>query len=52
MTSRRLCDPPFFDFRGAGFDTTKSDAEGTYKSYFPFAEDEAGRKMPYKIEKK
>ena len=42
--------PPFFDFRGADFDMTTDDTEGTYFKYLPFGEDEEGRKMPYKIE--
>ncbi len=44
--------PPFFDFRGADFDMTTDDTEGTYFKYLPFGEDEEGRKMPYKIEKR
>ena len=44
--------PPFFDFRGADFDLTTDDTEGTYFKYLPFGEDEEGRKMPYKIEKR
>ena len=31
---------------------TTDDTEGTYFKYFPFGEDEEGRKMPYKIEKR
>ena len=44
--------PPFFDFRGADFDMTTDDTEVTYFKYLPFGEDEEGRKMPYKIEKR
>ena len=44
------CNP--FDFRGADFDMTTDDTEGTYFKYLPFGEDEEGRKMPYKIEKR
>lgn len=44
--------PPFFDFRGADFDMTTDDTEGTYFKYLPFGEDEEGRKMPHKIEKR
>lgn len=43
---------PFFDFRGADFDRTTDDTEGTYFKYLPFGEDEEGRKMPHKIEKR
>ena len=31
---------------------TTADTEGTYFKYLPFGEDEEGRKMPYKIEKR
>jgi hypothetical protein len=41
-----------FDFRGADFDMTTDDTEGTYFKYLPFGEDEEGRKMPHKIEKR
>ena len=42
----------FFDFRGANFDMTTDDTEGTYFKYLPFGEDEEGRKMSHKIEKR
>ena len=46
--------PPatLFDFRGAGFDTTRRGPDGTYFMYFPVGMSEKGRKMPPKIEKR
>ncbi|HCV83430.1 MAG TPA: hypothetical protein DGC56_00050, partial [Alistipes putredinis] len=41
-----------FDFRGAGFDTTRRGPDGTYFMYFPVGMSEKGRKMPPKIEKR
>ena len=36
-----------FDFRGAGFDTTRRGPDGTYFMYFPFGMSEKGRKTPH-----
>lgn len=43
---------PFFDFRGADFDMTTETRKGYTFKYLPFGEDEDGRKMPHKIEKR